>query len=277
MKTIIALFSIIFSTTTGFSQTVIVKPNRFAQTGWEENEVFAGNPTTVNSTTALIEITCDPKENGSQRGSAQITLPTSTMVTLRRTRLRNNAHHGTYLRDIAGQLNSGGKLAFSTYIIHTTNHSAPALVLQVDNNLDDIPDYNIVFSPTSQFNRQGTGIPAQENVQTGMWQEWNASMGYWEFGDKSFPDAPQPHSSIYDPNQTIYFTLADYVAAYPDARIANSTQGLHKGGGIRITVGIEDPNNADFNGYIDLFTIKEAHKPKAVMYDFKSARNCPVN
>jgi hypothetical protein len=280
MKINLVLFFCCAIAQCSFTQTVIVTPNRFAYAGWEESEVLAGSPNVVNTTSAFIEITCNPIMNGPyQRGAGHITLPSSTTTDLRRTRYRSNAHHGTYLRDISGQLNNNGKLSFSTYIVRNINQSAPVMVLQVDNDLDDIPDINIAFNPARQnaLNQQGTGLPNQPKVLNNTWQEWNASMGWWAYGEKSFTTSAEPDSAIHIANQTIYFTLAEYIAVYPHARIANSVTGDHKGGGIRFTVGISDPDHVDFDGYIDLFTIKEAHKSKAIVYDFKFPGQCPGN
>jgi hypothetical protein len=227
-----------------------VTENNFTEKGWTRQQVNQNNVFIEN--TPYVRIECVPDNSNDPRiirGGVLLSLPTSTDPILRRVRLRKGGYSGTFLRDIS-------MLKFSTYIIKNIDHSAPALVIQINTDDDAEREFNIVFNPRIQ-NSNNSSFPG---VATNTWQEWDALNGMWQSEPKR-PEFPGD-----------FFSLEALLSLprYNNARIADTPGAGHEGPGIRFTVGIG--NNEliynDFRGYVDAFTIQTPTDHKPVVYDF---------
>ena len=248
-----------------YTQTIIVTPNNFHQTGWEEEQInnYPTGQVLVFST-PYVEIVCGSQEFMDYlHGSVQMMLPKQQDPTLRRIRLRNNKFDGTLLADIATQRNHPGCLQFSTFITKNRNGSAPDLVLQIDKEGNGDIDYNIVFSPTIQHQVAATNSgPSFDEVTNYTWQTWDAASGWWSIG----LNEPLPAGL----NEL--FTLSQFLQLFPDARIRNSRSGENIAGGIRFTIGGDNSDQDNFVGYIDGFRIAKRinrNTVKCLLFDFK--------
>jgi len=251
------------------AQMIRVTPGNFSNHGWTTEQVDINPPTVITPNTPFIEIHCDPDNSPPfHRGSIYFSLPTTTHSTLRRIRLRSTKYGDTPLKKLSNYIHRNNVLMYSTYIRHNINESCIDLALQVDNDQDGKVDFNLAFSPTIQhtLNNPIDNIPDFDKVGTGGWQEWNASMGWWVVGVNEIP-IPVALSQP--------FTLKEYNALYPNARLINTTTGDHPGGAIRLTIG-GGTNAADFNdfkGYLDFFKIsKTGNTGNYTTYDFKGKR-----
>jgi hypothetical protein len=207
--------------------------------GWVEEQVATTQIVTIGDS-PYMGIDCVGGFPFNKGASFHLTLPSSD-PNLRRVRLRSNTYSGIFLNGISG-------LGFSTKIVYSINHSTPAMALQIDHNLDANSDFNLVFVPSIQHsqNEPGDGIKDFPQVIEQIWQNWNALDGWWLIFQ-----APE-ESPFYQDT----FTIRELLYEYPDARIVNrKSANDDSGGSIRFTVGGDDPDHADFDGYIDNFYI----------------------
>ena len=160
-------------------------------------------------------------------GSHQATLNDNDL----RTELyRTPAYDGTPLGDLS-------RLDYSTFATATdagTGLRQPTyLRLNVDNDGDGATDASLFFFPANNTDSNGDG------VKNDAWQNWSTIDGQWGVGGDSS-----------------YTTLADYVAANPDATIVNnSANGTDaNGGGVALIVGCGQggSNDSQINGRYDV-------------------------
>jgi hypothetical protein len=248
-----------------FQTNVIVRNTDHVSEGWiTEHVERIQSETKVTKNTDYINFPCQPVEG--TRG-IHLRLPISTSPPeLRRIRLRNTTYSGVLLRDVT-------RLSYLAFVALTYDNIAPALVLQIDTNMDVKVDLNLTFQPKVQASQNNPcdGIIDYPDVQLNHWQWWNAGEGWWQVGlDVNPPGLPD------------FFTLAGFLELFPSARILNSTdaEDVHAGGGIRLTVGAEETNGMDFNGFIDQFIIDyfgyygPAPIHNKVRYDFEPEIMC---
>jgi len=248
--------------------TVIVRNNDLETGGWITEHIEKDHAISeAIKNTDYITIPCQSIDRNK---GIHLILPISTHTKneLRRIRLRNTQFSGLFLKDIT-------HLSYSTFVTLTHDNIAPALILQIDTNQDTAVDFNLTFQPKIQasLNSPCDGIIDYPGVQLHEWQTWNAGDGWWKVG------------SGIDPQLLLeFFTLDGFVELFPLARILNSTDtsDIHAGGGIRLTVGAEETNGMDFNGFIDQFIIDYFgyYGPtpihNKIRYDFEPEISCNV-
>ncbi len=138
-------------------------------------------------------------------------------------------------------LSSLTELGYASYIqLRSNTKDDLYLVLQIDLTGDEIMDEVILFNPRYQTAQWlPPSFPVQEDVQEGVWQQWDALHGAWWLGPAQDPE-----------NGGLLFSLADYISGHPTSRIINP--GANGTGGIRLQaggpVGIFGPN---FRGNLD--------------------------
>ncbi len=165
-------------------------------------------------------------------------------------RFRNGDYSGTPLSSLT-------KLSYSTYVeARDTIADIHFLVVLVDINGDSTAEHNLVFDPRYQNQNfiRGT-MPNQGFTRVGVWQNWDALHAGWFYGGT--PETDPDHEGP-------FFTLAEYLAQYPNAAIRNDP---NKGGpAIRLTAGgvVFKPN---FFGSIDNFRI--GVNGATTIYDFE--------
>lgn len=165
-------------------------------------------------------------------------------------RFRNGQYNGTKFSSLT-------ELSYDTYIeARDTIADINFMVVLSDINGDGTAEHNLVFDPRYQNpNFIRSTMPNQGFSQIHQWQQWDALHGGWFFGGETSTDP--------DHNGP-FFTLAEYLAQYPDATIRNDPA---KGGpAIRLTAGgvVFKPN---FYGSIDNFKI--GINGIATIYDFE--------
>lgn len=114
------------------------------------------------------------------------------------------------------KLSSLTSLTYWTYVQQFgagSSGQAPYIDLYVDNNNDGVRDDTLTFEPIYQTGTySGDAVPNQGAVALNMWQKWDALHGGW-WSDNAGNGGPP------------LVTLAHYIAAHPDARIANDSPG----------------------------------------------------
>jgi hypothetical protein len=132
-------------------------------------------------------------------------------------------------------------LSYSTYVTSNNGQQFPYIQISVSDNGGTTPTDVLTFEPPYQTlaANGNSNLPDQGATQLNEWQTWNAQTGGWYWGNSLGGDGQED-------------TLADYLAANPDATIvANSP---YFPGGITFLSGYADPTLPD-NGYIDDVTI----------------------
>jgi hypothetical protein len=243
---------------------ITVWPHNASFFGWNEEQVEKvpnGEPIDKPES-PFVGIACF---NASTfEGAFRISLPNTDYPELRRVRIRNDHYSGVYLRQITG-------LSYSTYIVNHINRTAPVLVLQIDSDNDGMRDCNIYYNPQMQSanNSMFDNIMDFPEVVSGEQQFWKASSGWWQFNQVT--GGITPPAGLKE-----YFTLNDFISFFQNARTINTAIGTAAGGAIRITVGGDDPDYRDFNGYILNFYIA-THPYAADFYKFKANCGLPAN
>jgi hypothetical protein len=169
-------------------------------------------------------------------------------------RFRNGQYSGTLLSSLT-------ELSYSTYVdARDTIADIHFLVVLVDINGDGSAEHNLVFDPRYQnpaFTR--STMPDQGITREHIWQNWDALHGGWFYGGVAItdPDHDGP-----------YFTMAEYLSQYPNARIRNDAA---KGGpAIRLSAG-GVVFKANFYGSIDNFKIGINGNTTTYDFDFSIA------
>jgi autotransporter-associated beta strand protein len=145
--------------------------------------------------------------------------------------IRNPDYHDTRLSALS-------TLSYSTYVTQDgSGGQAAYLLLNIDFDNDGTLDDQIFFEPVYQ---SATYFPAnpQAALVTGTWQAWDALHGgWWSTGGIA---GANPGTEVK--------SLADYIAAQPNARIINSATGV---GGFRIATGCGAGAWDNFDGNAD--------------------------
>lgn len=158
--------------------TVIVTKNNLQTSGWTTEHVEKNKQTTVTSVIKNTDYITIPCQSIDRNKGIHLMLPISTAVNeLRRIRLRNTQFSGLFLHDVTS-------LSYAAYITLTHENIAPSLVLQIDTDLDDKPDFNLAFQPRDQAsqNQPCDGIIDFPEVHLHEWHTWNALDGWWQIG-----------------------------------------------------------------------------------------------
>lgn len=149
--------------------------------------------------------------------------------------LRNIAYVDTPLSDLTA-------LSYDTYATSWNGQQLPYLGLELDLDGDTQFDDIIFFEPAYQT--PGTGnplLPDQGSEALNTWQHWDALVGGW-WSNNGIANAT-PGTGVK--------SLSDYLAAEPNAKIVNRSNGL---GGVRFTVGFASDIDV-FNANVDNITI----------------------
>lgn len=220
--------------------------HNFHSQGWKEQQVnIVSGVTFFSDETDFVQIVCGPENTSDRRlipGSVTMNLPTGADPTLRRIRLRRGGYSGTLLADLT-------ELKYSTFVVQ---NSPAIMVLQIDVNGDDTKDFNIYFEPREN----STGQPFELNK----WQQWNALAAQWHIEVPVIP-IPEPLTQA--------CTIEQILAAFPNARIIDTTPIGHNGEGVRFTIG-GNPRSLYDNtiGYFDALIIGTKNEQQSTLFDF---------
>jgi Calx-beta domain len=188
-----------------------------------------GNTLTSNQT--FVE---GPGTAPEGRGSLRFTVSDDTNPN-RVEQFRSTSLDGRLLRDVRD-------LSYSTYVQgmagNDTPQQPPYLYLRVDNNRDGTPDDVLFFYPANNAD--------QHPVTPGTWQTWNAGGGKWNLGGDDGPANA--------------FTLEQYLAEHPNAKIINnSAPGSDwSGGGVTFQVGAGGAGQTNGHYFVDDITMTTA-------------------
>lgn len=254
----------IYSTTI-FSQTKVTVTDSNLH-GWMKHAQHLGK----------IRFTIGPSKPPLQKGSLEFDAPVNGQGT--QIRMRNNTYSGILLSSIT-------ELSYSTFVQKAgSKQDAPMLVLLVDLDGDGTPDgdgideTHLSFTPRFQNPRDTTGFATrfgwykpnktdnksirwQYPVRQKVWQTWDAFHGgwlIWTIKGKKIDTLP-----------TLY-SLSEFIAQYPNARIVNDKQG----GGVRLQAG-GTPMANNFLGNADAFAI--GINGKTTVYDFELSMDTVQN
>lgn len=161
---------------------------------------------------------------------------------------RNSAYAGTLLSDFTA-------LSYSTYVDNDgSGGQAPYMNLLVDQDGNGTVDDQLFFEPVYQTGAYpGDPVPNQGAIQLRTWQTWNAlAGGWWSLDDATFGPPLK--------------TLATYIAAFPNARIAANDS--FDRGGLRILAGGGAGAWDRFIGGTDNVTV-DTNATSPVTYDFE--------
>jgi hypothetical protein len=167
--------------------------------------------------------------------------------------LRNSAYAGVKLSDLTA-------LSYWTYDVKNNGQQFPYLELYVNNSgTGTTVDDALFFEPPYQAPGHGNATCAHQ-AETAMetWQEWDALSGCW-----------WDNNNVLGDGGTNTSPLSDYLAAYPNATIVNSSTG----GGIHLVVGFASPED-QFDGNVDAFRIATASSDTT--YDFEPSLPTPT-
>lgn len=166
--------------------------------------------------------------------------------------LRNTGYSGVLLSTITS-------LSYSTYATSWNGQQVPYLTLEIDPNGGTNADgnYRLFFEPAYQTHATGNAaLPDQGPVSLNNWQTWNALTGGWWSNLGGASGAPG----------TGVISLADYIALYPNASLANTAGGL---GAVQLRVGFASDTD-QFNGYVD--DVRIGVSGSDTSYDFEVAQ-----
>jgi hypothetical protein len=151
--------------------------------------------------------------------------------------LRQSGYNGVPIANLTA-------FSYSTYVEHTgSGGQAPYIDLKVDYTGDGQADDTLTFEPIYQ-----TGQPVALNT----WQTWNALDGRW-WSDNA--GGPPP-----------FFSLPQYLAAHPTAKIVNTATG-----GVRLAAGCGGAAWTNFVGYADALTIGISGSSNTFNFEPRSA------
>ena len=157
--------------------------------------------------------------------------------------LRNTDWNGMPLASLTS-------LSYSTYATSIGGDQLPFLNLYVSTQGNGVFDDRLWFEPVYSSAGAGNGNPnPQPNISLNAWQTWNAFTGMW-YTDSGTPDANAFPGQPNGPGDHA-ITLAEFIAAYPNATIVNPAAGV---GGIRLASGFSSAGD-NYNTYVDKFTI----------------------
>jgi hypothetical protein len=153
--------------------------------------------------------------------------------------MRSNEYKNVKLSDIKAlsywtnqHTNNGQQFPYLGFNVNYTGGSS----------VDDI----IFFEPPYQSAGNGGATCAHQAATVmDMWQGWDALTGCWWSNAATAGATPGTGTK----------PLSDIIAAKPNAKIVNATNGV---GGVRLAVGEGSPNDS-FVGYVDSFVIKVKH------------------
>lgn len=163
--------------------------------------------------------------------------------------VRNSNYAGVKLSSLTA-------LGYWTYDVSNNGQQYPYLELNINQSgTGTSVDDSLFFEPPYQAPGQG-GISCADQAPTAMdtWQQWDALNGCWWDND---------NFSGWD-GGTNTGLLSAYLAAYPNAKVVNSSTG----GGVHFVVGFADPDFT-YDGNVDAFRI--ATSGSDTTYDFEPA------
>jgi hypothetical protein len=221
---------------------VDVTPNNLA--GWQPQVI--GQPATGS-----IAFVNGPGTPHCGRGSVQLRVGANGAGAVQ---LRNVGYNGVRLADLTA-------LSYSTFVVQPgTDRQAPFLILDLDLDGNGTIDDQLIFEPVYQSETYSPNNP-QPEVTSGVWQTWDALHGSWWSVNGLAGATPG----------TGVKPLSAYLAAFPNARIVNSTAG----GGLRVAAGFGSPSWNNFVGNVDCVTIG-VRGGTTTTYDFEATATTTV-
>ncbi|MDQ4120868.1 MAG: carboxypeptidase-like regulatory domain-containing protein [Acidobacteriota bacterium] len=222
-----------------YAATVVVTPGNLQ--GWQ----IVTTP--ASGSTASVTFVNGPGTPPLGTGSAQLSVGSNGNSSAE---LRNPNYAGTLLSQITA-------LSYSTYVQQNTDGQAPYIILRVDHDNDpNTPVDLLFFEPVYQ--NATFGCSNQPTVATNTWQTWDARNGCW-YSVNGFAGSG-PGASV--------IPLSTYIAAFPNARIVNTSGGS---GGIRIVAGFGAGAWDNFVGNVDAVTIGVSGSDSTT-FDFEPAQ-----
>jgi hypothetical protein len=208
---VVAALAALIASAVAAAATIVVSPGNLG--GFSVNNDTCGAATT-GSVSFVSGPATPPLGSGSVKlsvGSNGDSYPT----------LRQSGYNGVPLGDLTA-------FSYSTYVTQFgTGGQAPYIDLKIDYTGDGQADDTLTFEPIYQ---------SGQTVTLNSWQTWNALSGLW-WSDNS--GGPPP-----------FFTLTQYLATHPHAKIVNTTSG-----GVRLAAGCGGAAWTNFVGYADNLTI----------------------
>ena len=234
--------------------TTVVRPS--AMDSWAA-QTRDGNGTVVpqndSSCNGSVNFVSGPAHPPLGVGSAELKTGNGTTGGDCSAELRNSAYSGMKLSSLTA-------LSYSTYDVTNNGSQFPYLELNISTTGGSTPDDAIFFEPPYQsLGNGGTDCASQAPTLMATWQQWTAD---------------QQHGCWWSNNGTLNpgtgtGTLADYLAAFPNATIVNSGSG----GGVHLVVGFASATDK-FDGNVDAFRI--ATSSSDTTYDFEPSLPTPT-
>jgi hypothetical protein len=190
-----------------YAAEVNVTPSNLLTSGW----------LIQTSGTSTVAFVAGPGTPPCGTGSAEFKVDASGETAAQ---LRNTTYGGMLLSDIT-------ELSYSTYVQFNNSEQAPYIILNIDLDGNGTTDDLLFFEPVYQ---DATFFPTndQGDVLVGQWQTWDAlNGGWWSTGGIA---GAGPGADVK--------SLADYIAAQPNARIATISAG-----GVRLVTGFGGPSD----------------------------------
>lgn len=215
-----AVVSLALAASAAADTNVVVSP---AGLGPWQSVVSDTHGNFVTNTDATVSWGVNPP--GAPLGTGSVTLDTGT-------------NHGDSAPQLVNQALAGTQLAALKTLSYSTLGSLiagpnlqgqlPYLVLTLDTNGDGVEDDSIVFEPIYQHGYR-SDIPDQGEIQTGVWQRWDALHGgWWSFSGNLAGAGPGFNVK----------TIPEILAAAPNATIVQAN--TIPQGGLRVVIGVRN-------------------------------------
>ena len=213
------------------STTVVVRPS--AMHDWAvQTRDSNGTPVTPGTcANGAVNFVTNPTAPPMGVGSAELRTGNGTTGGDCSAELRNSGYNGVKLSSLTS-------LNYWTYDVVNNGSQFPYLELNISTTGGTTPDDALFFEPPYQQSGNGGACANQAVTARNTWQRWDAFNGCW-----------WSNNGTLNPG-TGTGTLADYLVAYPNATIVNTSTA----GAVHLVVGFASPTD-QFVGNIDAFTI----------------------
>jgi hypothetical protein len=248
------VLSLVAATSASAASTVVVRPSSMGSWSAQTRDP-GGVPAAMNDPYCHGSMTfvTGPATPPLGVGSAELRTGNGTTGGDCSTELRNSAYSGVKLSSLTA-------LTYYTYVRSNNGQQFPYMELNIDTSgTGATPDDALFFEPPYQAPGAGGADCAHQGATVMLtWQRWDALTGCWWSGNGTL----NPGTSS--------GTLTDYLAAFPNARIVNSSTG----GGVHLLMGFASPSDP-FDGNVDAVTIGVSGS--STTYDFEPNLPQPTN